>query len=544
MINSLTTEPLSADTEGPTLENTPTKETTSEPVLEIGTDLSLDKINLTEGSSLELPFLIELYEKDVLEITSLQTTMLQMVADGKDFDAILDKLTEMAVELNITNELYFLLNKQTEEFVERRERIKDVTQNGNLPPSEVFERVFGIPATGEVQMRISPFTLYFNCLYESDFAKLYSGMYLDKSRAEGAQLKDVVHIAGCLLGDVRDPQLTWAVSLQNGTRTMKEISEDTFLHEQEHAINKIIMEPNLRNNIYFILLRNANEEGDELKIVRLLNQYLRYERSKYEALAADEILARFKEGRSRISTYNTLTRLRENGGFYDFFSNQEESFREQGKLDTKHVLISEIGASRSDLIDDSIKRVMVEDYRKLLLQGCNSYVRLLGRGFTKDEVQTILRMVPLRQWEKVSNRLAEYTAPSYENFYLLAGSQVLTYTQEGNLVTGDLEGLDELTGEPNIRIINQQKEEEILHGTFEDLRLLNFPYKTAKEWYSVWVLSGGRKLKDFESFISSDDEVIPAVLAWNLLKRANGGLPDKNVSRVFRAYRMLARKTY
>lgn len=453
-------------------------------------------------------------------------------------ETLLIMLAERAGGLGLTSEQQILASSLIGEFMNRHVAVMDVyDRNGGLGWA-VYGEVFGKSPVGEVEVYAGPSVLYFRCHNDEDYALIYSQKYMnDEKTVDVTDVTRANNSGGVSVPQALNPSLAGAIIAENAHgRPYDEVADSVYQHEKRHALNRFFLERGRSLNTFYEMKNAKTPEERQYK----MRQYMRFIRSESESRAADEILAYSSTGESPERIITTLTARSADGGLYDYFQEQRDN-----PEDMEEFLAKVLGEQSREDIREGIKLVFVDEYKKELERGLESIRRLSTRDYTMQEIASILGRVPLTDWTKISRRLVAERYLPPEKFWLrgTAGVKVVVADSQGKFYGGvELDKFDPVSGQPIYKQGVGSNQADIKLSV-EDLKLLNYPFKSAQLWYEVWVRSGGDpSIKDEIGFDYTADTLLSADSAWGHFR--SHCKPDSEALSVFNTYRRLLREAY
>ena len=290
---------------------------------------------------------------------------------------------------------------------------------------ELFEALFKSAPKGKIEVVEGPMTLYFKCFNVKDYALIYSQSFSgDKeftehdinvaNMSQGCSIPTapIKGLEGCIIAENRfvmnkrfqsvegfskvySPARNEWIDEKIANENILATSENTRIHEEQHAIKRLFFDRLLRRNTFKELLSSKTDNERE----KWLANYLRYTRqSAAEPRAKDEILAFFKDGTNPTETLKYLTESKKEGGLYDYLDddNIEWPSRLQYMLQVENY---------KKLYDKTRNKIYTEEYHALIENSIHNAEFLEQNGRTKEQVIALLINEPLSKWAKVVGRL-------------------------------------------------------------------------------------------------------------------------------------------
>lgn len=457
-------------------------------------------------------------------------------------ETIMNMLAERSHDLHLTAEQSLLASSLIGEFMNRHATVMDVYERNEGKAKAVYQEVFGRDPEGDVEVIVGPSVLYFRCHSDLDYAYVYSQKFLRGETPTDADRQQANSTDGVSIKTARNPALEGAIIAENADgRPYDAVSKRIYEHEKRHALNSFFLERGQYLNTFYEMKNAKTPEEIEYK----MKQYMRFIRSEQESRVADEILAYSSTGDDPHYILDTLTRKRADGGLYDYFDDTLNGTPDGGEK-LEDFLARVLGEENRPLIGVSIKQVFVDEYRRELARGLDSVKRLTSRGYSLQEATSILGRTPLTEWTKISSRLVAERYLPWDKFWLPGnkGIKIVVADSDGQFY-GDVEltRYNPDTGLPEYGTIKDDPTGNIESMSVEDLKTINYPFKTPDLWYEVWVRSGGDPVvKGSLDIDFSSTKELSADVAWGKFRRFCR--PDSRAMRVFNTYRRLLREAY
>ncbi len=459
-------------------------------------------------------------------------------------ETLMVMLAERSHDLGLTGEQSLLASSLIGEFMNRHAAVMDVYDRHNGDPKAIYQEVFGREAVGDVETILGPSVLYFRCHSEDDYALIYSQKFLATGQPLTEEDKRIANNSGgASIQTALSPSLQGALIAENAHgRPYDGVAREIYEHEKRHALNKFFLERGTAINRFYEMKNAKTPEERDFA----MKQYLRFIRSGQESRAADELLAYSSTGNESQYILDTLTRKKADGGLYDYFADYVGSDSTGGGGQMEEFLISILGSENRQKIRDAIQQVFVDEYRRELTRGIDSIKRLTSRGYSPQEATSILGRTPLTEWTKISSRLAAERYLPREKFWLPGnkGIKVVVADSDGQFY-GDVElaRYNPYTGLPEYGTMRDDPAGNIDSMPVDDLKAINYPFKTPDLWYEVWMRSGGDPaVKESLNLDFTSTQEISADVAWGKFRRYCK--PDSRALRVFNTYRRLLREAY
>lgn len=250
-------------------------------------------------------------------------------------------------------------------------------EDDEIDGPKLYEKIFGAPAKGAVEVIANPVSLYFRFNNNDDYAYLISNAYKKHRPLTKADQTFAKRMGGAKLEKLSNSKIRDVVIVESPLFfDSKEHSMGVLAHERLHVINGFIHKfhlPDFENGLklYKKAEKNPNFNG-EADFLRLA-----VENPKIESRIKDEICAYFRDGTSSKEISKSLL---SEGTIYDYGLDYNYSLHEDDQ----------------DFPLEYIK--MVED-------GIVAFSELLDNGYKVYQAVNILYTEPLLKWPKVAERM-------------------------------------------------------------------------------------------------------------------------------------------
>lgn len=274
-------------------------------------------------------------------------------------------------------------------------------------------------------------------------------------------------------------------------RSSAEMAE-LLAHEQQHIVNAIMgLESAADIAGWRSALMEAQEKGaDEATVLALSRRFLTSYRSLKDHKVADELTAKI---------HNTNLDTNADRLVWDIYNNYQ--YFEKRPLDTEEGTRDRALSELREVLEDKYHshipslewQVFEEDYVALLRSSITSMHRLLQRGYRNEEVSHLLLNVPLSQWNKVSQRLAERRSFPWTVMKFSPGD-TLIILKDGVPTPTVVDSLPykskyaRVAGEVFVRKEDGSVEAHTITSTDT---LTTYPFKKPDAWLSIWESLGG-----------------------------------------------------
>lgn len=378
---------------------------------------------------------------------------------------------ELGKKYGMNEEERELARQFIQRYTERRDYLKSLRQQ--FPDDvKLFEEIFGFSPKGKIELIETPWSFYFRCYDQDDFA-----LVIKCKSSQGAnnqqqtfehQLKAATTLGITLTSSSLPKPLRGAIIAENSSLCLsacpdepekaKEMMEETFWHEQQHALylifnpsnqfekNEQVSDFNLIENIIkeitLIVPTPTKEQSDVnfQKVEKALKAYLNAKKEEIEEKIKNEILAFFSEISQENLPETTdlfLDRIKKEyllreGGSYDFFSPTEEFLIQWLRLiqqkvkETSGVFVFKLKpeSKNEDYLErwpeiieefnrnlaqefEKAKNEIKEEYKKDVENALETLKNLTKLGYSKNQIVALLTHEPILRWPKLAQRLLE-----------------------------------------------------------------------------------------------------------------------------------------
>ncbi len=272
---------------------------------------------------------------------------------------------------------------------------------------DLFRVLFGKNPAGKIEIVEGPMTLYVRCADIDDYALIHSQKFLKGETVQAADREIAGKSTGSHISTSLISGLEGTITAENsGPAGFMEKgfidSENTHRHEEQHAVWEIF-----NHEIEMLLIdeRLENAAATDVEKELALKNLLKFGRQGIDYRTSNEILAYCIGGRDPGEIYASLTQRAAEGGLYEYFDDRERSETKQW---VRKSLPNKLGKTPEDfekLLDKAVEEVYVDEYRKLIKSGIESFEKLVAWGYSKEKAVSVLIHEPLSRWAKVVNRL-------------------------------------------------------------------------------------------------------------------------------------------
>jgi hypothetical protein len=339
-------------------------------------------------------------------LAKVQKEIIEKIKENPDssYKELFEEACRLGEEYGMNEEQKKIASSALEQYEEKHRVIEEVRES-YPDANDLYKELFGKKPKGEVEIIAGPVTLYIKCHDLEDYENIYfqSAKKLNPRQKFDAEFKEKVdRTKGIQVSGLEDFPDLW-IAVENVTKlemepNSKEESKSVFLHEEQHAIKSLFEEAPERD------LGLANKTRNDFKTTentgekeRVLCRYFRETRKESEIYAKDEILAYYKDGTDLPDVVQKLSKLKEEGGNYDYSEkNRNNLFLWMKENEEIRTLTKEV-----------MQEVYVDGYRELLEEATNAIKKMETAGYEKDEIITLLTYEPLAKWGKVVGRVLE-----------------------------------------------------------------------------------------------------------------------------------------
>jgi hypothetical protein len=321
-------------------------------------------------------------------------------------NASVDELYNLTVKsgekFGINEKQKAIAKEVLEKYHARHAKIKEVrAQYPN--DKELYKTLFGKEPVGKIEMVEDPASIYFKCDNAEDYARIYNFYALQNRELSQGDIKLAGMTGGVSLAGSKISGLEGAIIAENSSLLGKNSNNAHYEsqwkkvhdHEEQHSVYTLFKGTAEYHNALEKIQGAKSDEEKKLAYKRLFRNFSQPAEESWK----NEILAYFIEGRQPDDTFQTLTKPKEQGGFYDHGKDNGEKIREW---------INGRGDRGDDLkVAEQAISEGYADYPKLIRNGIDTINYLEKNGYSKEQAIALLIHEPLSRWEKVVNRLYE-----------------------------------------------------------------------------------------------------------------------------------------
>lgn len=291
--------------------------------------------------------------------------------------------------------------------------------------ADLFRACFGTKPEGKVEIIKGPMTLYFKCYNEEDYAFIYEfqkhngnrNKFLFNDYLSGES--GGIAIPTCLIDNLKGTIIAENVGFSTN-------SDKTRTHENQHQFDKLFMPAEIRyKKLEMIeqILSNENSSTEEL-LRKLIRSYVKFERKNMgiDTQARDEIIAYYKDGSNindilYVLAYNELYNYKDMEPFKKQIFSIPSRVKEKLTEDITEIIsvvkdgeeVRRISEKDLDVhefeIMTHIKPIFEEEYQNDLRKWLGSINILQKKGYSRDEIISLLYSEPVYAWFKLARRM-------------------------------------------------------------------------------------------------------------------------------------------
>ncbi len=271
-------------------------------------------------------------------------------------------------------------------------------QEGNLPPAELFKRIFGISPRGSLSVDYGPTDISFILDDKVDYARAVYGT----EDPDANMLKEGQYHGGCAItGGNMSRELNGRVILvqKENEQLIKNELGDVLAHERQHSQNNLYEDTRFHDGQKVVTIEKIQSSPKESQKEAIMG-YLRYERQSIDnGNIHDELIAHYKgldlKSKDEIGkkvVANLVISYRER-----FYSTRSRMCRER----------LEKAGINSSVADECIHESFTNESWKVIRDGANCLKDLEDAGLTKDQSINLIQMEPLARWPEVARQFIE-----------------------------------------------------------------------------------------------------------------------------------------
>ncbi|PIT88300.1 MAG: hypothetical protein COU29_00715 [Candidatus Magasanikbacteria bacterium CG10_big_fil_rev_8_21_14_0_10_36_32] len=340
------------------------------------------------------------YQKE--GFAEMQVKLIELVRQNSDatFEELNDKALEIGYNFGFTENQQRIIQFILEQYMEKHQQIRELRKS-YPDDKELFKAIFGREPKGDLEVIESPIILYFRLHNEVDYTVIRSGAYKDNRGITDEDIKSAIKSRGVNIQQININYNGEQMVLKNIICAEQargiEFNFDrqaTFRHEEQHAIENLLVDTKASDMMPFLKAQNDDERQ------KTWRGFLQDRCRRFQAYTKDEILAFLRGGNRKLkSIYEQLTCLSEKEGLYDFLTRFGETDREYV---TK--MPENFQPTALKILEDVYSR---DNFNKLIKNGLNAYTRLVKGGYSKEMAINLLSTEPLVKWLTVTKRMLE-----------------------------------------------------------------------------------------------------------------------------------------
>lgn len=336
------------------------------------------------------------------------------------------KAGEFAAEYGFSVDQLLSTASAIRQYEERHKTVQEilsrfVTEKDGRPATDaeaLFRVAFFENPVGKIEVFATPTAIYFRSYDQRDYyqALKVQANLNGKGEPDFSKTKTTLglrtfivnsKIEKCLLAEADGAiiienfgEIVGRAKAQGGSeedvrRRAKEESKSTFLHEEQHSVQEIFDNPLGPGWGHWREVENAEteEEGE-----MALRRFIREQKRVMEARAKGELLAysigNMNAGNAKILFEDARKSFRR-GGAYDYYTSHAEKARE--------FLIPRLGDKNKKLVNDSLDKILGDDYEATVLKGVDALEELLSGDYSEDSrnrARNLLSTVSLKRWPR------------------------------------------------------------------------------------------------------------------------------------------------
>lgn len=278
-------------------------------------------------------------------------------------------------------------------------------------PEDLFEACFGIPPFKNLSILVGPISIHFIVKHRNEIGRALSHRVNSPQNIKYEYIYEEIagEIEGVAFAEVRIPDLQSQISI--GLEDVPEV----VVHEEQHIFNKLfIPKPDKYEPSLEIYISEMSElEYAKNQQIKHMAKFLRSRISCMDDSTWDEILALFKDGQE-------LTKIQEfiSGTYFRRFlniainSNSLEYAFELIKNQLKRITVHQ-GTEQFPLpfTLEEIEFAIRDSYNQGFQDDIKVWVEALAtleqKGYSREEIISILRQELPQKWPKIAKRLPE-----------------------------------------------------------------------------------------------------------------------------------------
>ena len=318
------------------------------------------------------------------------------------------------------------------EFEEKHLNVNSFYQKYKGDPYIIFNKIFNTHPAGKIQIKKGPISLAFICSDLIDYTRIHSGNF-SGILSEEISREDLsnAYNSGGVYTYTAPLDLEYLSGTIIGVNGDSEYTQDTILHEEQHALNNIYESKiqTIERKYFYLNLYSASTTEDAKKIIKAYCNGIIGQASER---AKDEIIAYKRTNSDNSYILDILTRSKEDRGLYDYFDVDDtlENIRNNIKsFDDSQALL------------DIAKNIVIYKYKDLIEEGILVFDLLKSKGYEFQSIVALLMQYPLNKWKKIASR-------NIENNKLLIGENA-NNKNEDNEFEYDFDYFNNISNEAN-----------------------------------------------------------------------------------------------
>lgn len=256
-------------------------------------------------------------------------------------------------------------------------------------PRKLFKFLYGSAPEGKIELRQGVISLSFICYDIHDYAKIYKGGF--RGKVDSSDIEVSGKTGGVFLGGAPYFSSHLRGTLIGVNFSTPSYAETTLIHEEQHAMNRILR--NTLSQRYFEV--SLYDASNTLEALSLVKNRCRREVLEATQRAKDEIVAYLFDGSSVDRTINKLI----SSDLYRYFD--KESILENIEKGLEYSSAS----LNNNLILEEARKIFEDEYVTLIKEGAHSFRELRWKGYSSQAIAGILMPLELWRWRKIADSL-------------------------------------------------------------------------------------------------------------------------------------------
>ena len=277
-------------------------------------------------------------------------------------------------------------------YQKKHEAIKNIRQ-AHPDDGELFNAAFGFKPEGKIEVVESPLSLAFRCFSQADFIRLYA----DTPHAKVLSPEMAAHMGGFRRGYNQNLGQAEIIVLNNAFEETngKENSNDVLAHEEQHSINSLFKSNHFYKHVNLEKIKEAPQEDRK----QIVTEYLRSSReSADEDELKDELLAQYKgldsfDGKTSKEVLMDLVIVYRDRSYRNTMSYAKSRLEKAGV--------------NPDDYNELFTEVFQNESYQMLKGATEALVELEEKGWSKDDIISMLQTEPIVKWPKVTKRMID-----------------------------------------------------------------------------------------------------------------------------------------